>query len=138
MTKLREQEVMCAEVLTHAGHSVRATADQLDVAESTLRYRLKRHREKSEDGRKHQPEACASYAGVIDAWIDAQREASGRPEPVRSLYEQLVSEYEFTGSYKAVWRYVRRRRPPPKIRPQRRVETHPGSQAQLDWATLPV
>jgi transposase len=75
---------------------------------------------------------------VIDAWIEAQSEAPGRPEPVMSLYEQLVSAHAFPGSYKAVWRYVRRRRPPPQIRPQRRVETRPGSQAQLDWATLRV
>ena len=138
MTKLREKEVMCAEVWTQAGHSVRDTAGQLDVAESTLRYRLKRRRQSSEDGRKHQPEACAPYEGVIQAWIDAQREAIGRSDPIMSLYEQLQSEHGFTGSYKAVWRYVCRRRPPPKIRPKRRVETHPGSQAQLDWATTKV
>lgn len=138
MPKLREQEVMCAEVLTQAGHSVRSTAEKLDVAESTLRYRLKRRREQAEDGRHHQPAACTPHAGVIQAWIDAQPEAEGRPDPVMSLYEQLVNEHDFTGSYKAVWRYVRRRRPPPKIRPKRRVETRPGSQAQLDWATLRV
>jgi len=138
MTKLREKEIMCVEVLTHAGHSVRAAADQLAVAESTLRYRLKRRRDRVEDGRKHQPESCAPYAGVIDAWIALQGEIGGRPDSVQSLYEQLVNEHAFTGSYKAVWRYVRRRRPPPKIRPKRRVETRPGSQGQLDWATLRV
>ena len=57
--------------------------------------------------------------------MQAQRE--GRPDSVKSLYEMLTSQHGFTRSYKAVWRYVRRRRPPPKLHPKRRVETRPGT-----------
>jgi transposase len=135
MSKLREKELMCAEVLTDAGQSVRSTAQQLGVAESTLRYRLQRRRQEATDGRTRQREECAPYDAIIQAWIETQAQRDGRPDSVQSLYELLMSQHGFTGSYKAVWRYVRRRRPPPKRHPKRRVETRPGTQAQLDWAT---
>ena len=44
----------------------------------------------------------------------------------------------YTGSYKSVLRYVNRRRPRPKLRPYRRVEVKPGSQAQVDWVERKV
>ena len=60
MTKLREADLVCAQVLTaECGRSVRSTAQELGVAESTLRYRLKRRAEGAVDGRRHKPEACA-------------------------------------------------------------------------------
>ena len=43
MTKLREEDLVCAEVLiSRSGRSIRSTAQDLGVSESTLRYRLKR------------------------------------------------------------------------------------------------
>ena len=46
MTKLREKDLVCAQVLTaECGRSVRSAAQELGVAESTLRYRLKRRAE---------------------------------------------------------------------------------------------
>ena len=137
MTKLREKDLVCAQVLTaECGRSVRSAAQELEVAESTLRYRLKRRAEGAEDGRRRQPEACAAHDGVILAWIQGQQERlqeGQRPEPVRALHDTLVREHGYRGTYKAVARYVRRRRPPPKVRPLRRVEVRPGSQAQVDW-----
>ena len=127
MTKLREQDIMCAEILTDAGQSIRGTAQQMGVAESTLRYRLRRRRQQAIDGRSQQTEKCALFDDLIQSWIATQAESDGRPDSVQSLYEQLTSQHGFTGSYKAVWRYVRRRRTPPKIRPKRRVETQPGT-----------
>ena len=128
---------MCAQVLTaECGPSVRSAAQELGVAQSTLRYRLKRRAEGAVDGRRHKPEACAAHDGVIQAWMESQqqRQQEGqRPEPVRALYDTLVREHGYEGTYKAVARYVRRRRPPPKVRPLRRVEVRPGSQAQVDW-----
>jgi transposase len=73
---------------------------------------------------------------LIQAWIDRQGEVEGRPESIRSLYEWLLLEHDFGGTYKAVWRYVRKRQPAPPLRPHRRVETRPGGQGQLDWAQL--
>ena len=136
MSKLKEQELMCAEVLREKGQSVRAVAAQLGVDESTIRYHLSRRASGQEDGRRFQEEACEPWAPVISAWISRQPwdDPRTRPEPIKALYEQLVATHGYRGSYKAVVRYVRRRAPRPKLRPIRRVETAPGAQAQVDWA----
>lgn len=141
MAKLAERELVCAEVLVGKGRSVRSIAADLGVDESTLRYRLKRRRDGAKDGRAQQPEAAAIVADVIEAWIanqDWSAEGRERPEAVRVLYERLVHEHGFSGSYKSVLRFVRRRAPKPSIRPVRRIETRPGAQAQVDWATRKV
>ena len=58
----------------------------------------------------------------------------GRTPRQRTLsLRTLVCEHAYTGSYRSVQRYVQRRRPPPRLRPIRRVEVRPGSQAQVDW-----
>jgi len=57
----------------------------------------------------------------------------GRPVNVRELYEDLMFEYGYTGSYKSVLRYVRRNFPKPRITTCRRAETPPGAQSQTDW-----
>jgi len=141
MTKLGLRELVCAEVLVlEKGKSVRSVARDLGVDESTLRYRLQRRAQGAVDGRKGKPEACDGVAGVIEAWIERQPwdSENERPESIKSLYEHLVVEHGYGGSYKAVQRYVRRRAPVPKVRPVRRVETRPGMQAQVDWGTRKI
>lgn len=139
--KLGVRELMCAEVLLENGSSVRQIATQLGVDESTLRYRLERAAAGTPDGRKGKPEACEDHAEFIEAWLAVQAElaaANKRCDPILSLYETLKNERQYTGTYKAVQRYVARRRPPPKLRPKRRVETRPGAQMQIDWAERAV
>lgn len=134
MIRLKEKHVMCAEVLRERGWSVRTIARELGFDESTLRYHLrKKQRKQAVAGRKDKLELCAAWAAPIGAWMQSQ---SGllRQEGIRSLYEQLVREEGYTGSYNAVRRYVRRRMGTPRCRPRRRVETAPGAQAQADWA----
>lgn len=140
MSKLAERELVCAEVLVGRGHSVRSVAKELGVDESTLRYRLQRRAEGAVDGRAQQPEACVPFEDVIQAWIARQDwdGESGRPESIQSLYETLVAEHGYVGSYKAVQRFVRKRAPAPKVRPVRRIETRPGTQAQVDWGTRKI
>ena len=143
MAKLSVRELTCAEVLVvEKGKSVRSVARDLGVDESTLRYRLARRRDGAVDGRSLQVEACAPFESVIQAWIDRQpwgaSSAKDRPEPVKALYEQLVAEHGFSGSYKSVQRFVRRRAPVPAVRPVRRVETRPGTQAQVNWGTRKI
>jgi len=134
MAKLKERDIVCADVLQQRGESVRAIARKLSVDESTLRYRLERVRRSAADGRADKAEACDPYAEFIAAWIEEQARAR-RPESVKMLYETLTSEHGYVGAYKAVLRYVRRRAGVPALRPSRRVETRPGAQAQVDWAT---
>jgi len=141
MTKLQGEDVMAADVMERRGRSVRSLAGDFEVDESTLRYRLRRLRSGAEDGRKRQPEACAAYDDVISAWMKEQAErlnSGRRPEPVKGLHEDLVVAHGYGGSYKAVVRYVRRRQSAPRIRPHRRVEMRPGSQAQVDWLQTKV
>ena len=141
MAKLGERELVCAEVLVlEKGKSVRSVARDLGVDESTLRYRLHRRSTGATDGRKGKAEACDEVAEVIEAWIERQPwdSESDRPESIKSLYETLMTEHGYSGSYKAVQRYVRRRAPAPKVRPVRRVETRPGTQAQVDWGTRKI
>ena len=139
MAKLRERDLVVMDVLREKGWSTRAVARELGVDESTLRYRLRRREGGVVDGRRGQAEACEPWQGVIAPWLDEQRGEGERPEAVRRLYEVLVAEHGYEGSYKAVLRYVRRRQAPPRLRPIRRVETTPGAQAQVDWfESLPV
>lgn len=131
---------MSAETLRERKRSIRSIASDFEVDESTIRYHLNRRASGAMDGRKAQEEACAGYAREIEAWIARQpwTDERKRPESIKSLYEELVAEHGYTGSYKAVVRYVRRRAPRPKLRPIRRVETAPGAQAQVDWAVRQV
>ena len=140
MPTLGERERVCAEVLFEKGVSQRKRAEQLHVDESTVRYHLERRAAGVEDGRKGKDEACDPYAEDIAAWLEEQQELleeGKRPESVFSLYEALMAKTPpYTGSYKAVVRYVKRRRSRPKLRPKRRVETRPGAQMQIDWGVL--
>lgn len=139
--KLGDRELVCAEVLVEKGTSVRQVAGQLGVDESTLRYRLDRLTSGAVDGRKDKPEICDEHSEYIGAWLQDQSEralAKKRCDSVLSLFEVLKNERNFTGSYKAVQRYVGRRRQRPKLRPKRRVETRPGAQMQIDWGQRSV
>jgi len=64
VAKLKEHHIMCAEELAR-NQSIRQVASTFGVDESTLRYRLYRHKEGSVDGRSLQQEACAPYEPVI-------------------------------------------------------------------------
>lgn len=141
MAKLTRDEVCCAMVLQEKGQSVRGVARQLGVAESTLRERLARERSGAADRRKDQPSACDPHAAVITAWLQRQVELSAAEMPreqIKALLACLRIEHGFTGSYSSVWRYVHPRMDVGKLRPIRRVETAPGTQAQVDWVTRPA
>jgi transposase len=134
MTKLKERELMCADVLQENGISNREIARKLGVDESTIRYRSKHRQDRIVDGLNRQASVCDPYKKMIEKWMSDQSNVD-RPESIRSLYEELVIHHDFMGSYKAVVRYVRRNAAKPKTRPIRRVETVPGAQGQVDWIT---
>lgn len=129
---LSEEEVMTIRVLAEKGQKKVEIAKVLGVTEGTVRYRLRHEAEGKEDGRRFKSRKVDPYREVIGEWM-SEWDGQGRPVNVRDLYEHLVGEYGYTGSYKSVLRYVRRNFPKPKIRTYRRVETPPGAQSQTDW-----
>ena len=73
---------------------------------------------------------------IVTMWFKEHGEAE-RPVYVRGLYEHLVAEHGYPGSYNSVVRFVRSRYPRPRIRTYQRVETLLGAQTQTDWGEFP-
>jgi transposase len=137
--RLRREEIVTIEVLAEKGQNHCEIARTLGVTEGTVRYQLKRAASGAEDGRKRRPFKAEEVAWVIDLWVlDHRAIYPRRPVNVRALWEHLVSEYGYEGSYRSVLRYVRARYERPKLRTYRRVETPPGAQTQTDWVEYPA
>lgn len=134
--RLSKEEIVTIRVLAEKGQNHCEIARTVGVTESTVRYHLKRAAQGAEDGRKDKPERAESLAEAIALW-HADRDQDPRPVNVMELWEHLVSEHEYDGSYQSVRRFVRRHYPKPRRRTYRRVETVPGAQSQTDWAEYP-
>jgi transposase len=141
--KLSKEQVMVAKGMQERGTSVRQLARQLGVTEGAVRYRLKKlEAGPSVDGRAKQPTALDDYRAAVEeiqeALGDGRLTGEGRPCQARTIYEILVRDHEYAGSYQAVARHLRRKHGKPKLRAFRRVETPPGVQAQHDWFDVRV
>ena len=135
--KLSEEEIVTLKVLHAKGQSNCEIAQLLGVTEGAVRYHIRRAG--VPDGRRNKPRKAEKVAGAIEYWFEGHQARGGkRPANVRSLYEWLVCEHRYQGSYKSVLRYVRSKYPRPKLRPFRRVETPPGAQSQVDWGEAMV
>jgi transposase len=133
--RLRREEVVTIGVLRERGVSGRAIARQLGVDEKAVRYRLSRAASGAGDGRAGKPMRAEPWSERIALWMEHATRGPG--VNLQALYEWLVEEHDYAGSYKAIQRYVRAKYPRPKLRVRRRVETPPGAQAQADWAEFP-
>jgi transposase len=51
---------------------------------------------------------------------------------IQRIYQDLVSEHSFAGSYDSLWRYIRKREGVLEL-PFRRMEVEPGAEAQVDF-----
>jgi transposase len=122
------------------GVSVRQAATQLGVTEGALRFRLKRFASGAPDGRRERPSALAGFETAVGAVLEALAATTRRGRPIqgRLVYEALVRDHGYAGSYPALIRYLRRVRGVPVVRALRRVETPPGVQAQHDWFEQPL
>jgi transposase len=134
--KLRPEEIVSLHVLKSKGQSNTQIAHTLGVSEGTVRYQLRRHGQP--DGRTDKPRKADAFAEFIDHWVfthqpDVQEGEPLRPVNVQALFDRLLQEHSYTGSYKSILRFVRARYPKPRLRPFRRVETPPGAQVQVDW-----
>lgn len=134
---------MVSKEMQERGTSVRQLARQLGVTEGALRYRLKKLDEgPSVDGRGRQSTALDDYTDAVEAIQEALEDGrltgESRPAQARQIYEMLVRDHAYPGSYQAVVRHLRRKHGKPKLRAFRRVETPPGVQAQHDWFDVRV
>jgi transposase len=136
MTRLRQEQVMMMdEVIRTGGLSGRQAAAALGVTEGALRYRRRRLAEGARDRRAEQTTALDGYEDALAAVVEAlaPTTGSGRPVSARLVFEALVRDHAFPGSYPAVVRALRKQRGVAPVRAVRRVETPPGMQAQHDW-----
>ena len=72
------------------------------------------------------PSLCKSYHSTIVTWLEEKGLSAQR------IYQDLVTEYAFSGSYDSVKRYVRKLSAKAEV-PFRRMETLPGKEAQVDF-----
>jgi hypothetical protein len=98
--------------LKQKGQSNAQMARALGVTEGTVRYRLRRDAAPTEDQRQNKPHKADSLAHVIDHFIQDRppRRADCdtlRPINVRALYDYLVADHRYPGSYRSVLRSVR-------------------------------
>lgn len=86
-----------------------------------------------------QPKVITPFAGVVEAWLRADLTLKGTV-----IYERLVAEHGFSGSYQRVKMFLAEARPRvaaeleatdenPLTGLHRRFEVVPGAQAQVDW-----
>lgn len=137
MAKLRREHVMLAREMMTRDASIRDVAGQLGVDESTLRYRLKRPLD-APDGRRDPGTAVDGWEGVVVGVLERfgdSRVVAGSSTrcPARVVFDVLVREFSFTGSYQAVRRHLHRTYGVAPVQAIRRVETPAGVQAQHDW-----
>jgi transposase len=126
---------MVDEMIRAGRLSGRAAARQLGVTEGAVRYRRQQPGDPGRDRRADQPTAVQGYEAAIAAVLEdlAPTAAPGRPVSGQLVFEALVRDHGYGGSYPALVRYLRRLRGVPPVRAVRRVETPPGMQARHDW-----
>ncbi len=79
--------------------------------------------------RRRAPSMLDRHKPLIDQWLAAE------PRLLATrIHQDLVRDYGFCGSYDIVRRYVERARPRPEPKVEKRFETAPGHQAQVDWS----
>lgn len=72
-------------------------------------------------------------ASICDRWSELIDRGWQAGLSVQRIYQDLVAEHQFAGSYHAVRRFVRRRHGTPAALPFRRMECAPGQEVQVDF-----
>ena len=75
--------------------------------------------------------ACEDYRERIE-------QSLGRGRNGKAIWQDLVSDHGFTGSYEAVKRFVRKLRGPQPPEPAGIIWTAPGEEAQVDYGSGPM
>ena len=139
--KLLKAEIVTMEILRRQGETNQAIAKRLGITEGAVRYHLKRMSQKVCDGRA-KPSLIEQHGlvEVVEHWWAEQLEllANARSPNVKELWTFLCDNYQYTGTYKSVQKYVVKRFPKPAKRPFRRIETPPAAQTQSDWMEVEI
>ncbi len=136
---LSQEEIVTMRTLKEKGLSNSAIARAVGVTEGAVRYRMQRASDRRPDGRRSKASTASAYEQAIRRWVAANCDIPPGRDPtpqqihVRALYDWLVFEHRYTGSYRSVLRFVHKAFPQARLRPYRRVELPPGAQAQVDW-----
>ena len=77
------------------------------------------------------PSICEDYRELIEQALDRGRNG-------KAIWQDLVSEHRFTGSYEAVKRFVHKLRGPQRPKPAGIILTAPGEEAQVDYGSGPM
>lgn len=128
---------MTLKVLSDKGQAHTQIAATLGVSEGSVRYHKRKVASGMASNGCEKPFKAQAMAEVIDHWITEHGKSSRRPANVKELYEDLVQDHAYDGSYRSVLRFVRACYPKPAIRTYRRLETVPGAQSQTDWGAFP-
>ncbi|WP_228536351.1 IS21 family transposase [Noviherbaspirillum malthae] len=121
--------------LWEAGMSVSGIARQLDLDRKTVRSALKKP-----NWTPYQRETAAATT-LLSPHEDWLRERAPQVHySARILYQELRSQRGFTGSYDTVRKTIQPWRGQASVASltQRRFETEPGQQAQVDWGQIKV
>lgn len=143
--KVNQQHTIIA--LREQGWSKRRIARELALDRATVRKYLTASAAKPPtphtgsthaDGSKSPtpPTGSAAYSGpasLCDPWHTQIAAALAAGLSVQRIYQDLVVEYQFAGSYHAVRRFVLRRHPRLNELPFRRLECAPGQELQVDF-----
>ena len=129
--KLTLDEIRVVRRMRERGAAVTHLAKDLGVTEGTVRYRLKRLEEGDRlDGRAGQATALDGYEEAVEAIQerlgDGRLGGEGRPCQVRLIYEALVGDHGYAGSYQSVVRHLRRKHGKPRVRAIRRWRRRRG------------
>jgi transposase len=117
--------------LFEQGWSKRRIARELALDRATVRKYLAGAIPKSPTPQTGSP-PTPRPASVCDPWGEQIEAAWQAGLSVQRIYQDLVVEHEFAGSYHAVRRFVRRRQGVAEL-PFRRMECAPGQELQVDF-----
>ena len=142
--KVNQQQTIVA--LYGQGWSKRRIARELGLDRLTVRRYLKAPAAKSpadprtgsgaEISKSPTPRTGSGGSGGPDSLCQPHQQCIeaglARGLSVQRIYEDLVAEHQFAGSYDSVWRFVRKRERTGPL-PFRRMETEPGAELQVDF-----
>lgn len=137
--RLTKEQIVTVQTLCEKDVAKTAVAEMMGVTEGTVRYHVRRKGFPDGRAKPLQIVGMGLEETIATWWAENVQELADdeRPASVRALFDHLMAEHGFAGSYKSVRKYVRQRFPRNTLlRPFRRVETPAGAQAQTDWGEL--